>query len=303
MNSRKYGALLFTIICFLEIFSAFGQERLIKPGDAIEIAVYGQDQLSKTVVVKPEGRVDYPALEQIPIDGLTLQRFRDVLISQISRYLDRTPLITVRFAETYPINVTVLGQVSKPGKYEVSSAVNLQSIFAEAGGLTAGAQLSRVKLLRLQGNDSVNQIINLDKFYLEGKIADLPKIQDGDTIVVPGNPLATTVKVLGGVMRPGTYEVALGGSLLDIIYMAGGPADDADLGGIRLFSIAGQNSRELRVDIEDLSDSDKLKTIPMVTPGDVVIVPQKAVTWRKFMNVMRDATLFATLYYLVWRAR
>jgi len=60
-----------------------GQDRLIKPGDAIEIIVPQTKELSQTVVVKQDGSVDFPGLQGLPIDGVTLQRFKEVLSNQL----------------------------------------------------------------------------------------------------------------------------------------------------------------------------------------------------------------------------
>ena len=288
---------LLTLVLFAK--NGFSQERPIKPGDAIEIEVFGQPDMSRILVVRTNGTVNYPFLEGIPVDGLTLQRFQDILVGQLSRYMERTPLVTVRFTGAYPITVKVSGQVAMPGIYQMDKTSSFQGAFFAAGGLTPGARLSKIKLIRVQGGKRINDEVNLEKFYMEGDVTYLPELKDGDTIVVPGNPLATTVKVLGGVVSPGSYEVTFGASVLDVIFMAGGPSEDANLSKIKVISLIGQNVQEVRVNIRDLSKSQTLKAIPIVVPGDVVYVPQKGLTWGKFMKVMRDITTFATLGFLI----
>jgi len=302
MNCRSLSRNLALLTLVLFAMNGFSQERKIKPGDAMEIVVYGQEELSQTVVVRSDGTINYPFVEGIPIDDLTVRRFQQILVSQLSTYIERTPLVTVRFTKTYPISVTVSGQVVRPGIYQLSSNSTCQSAIEAAGGLTPGAQLSRVKITRVEEGRRINHEVNLEKFYLDGDIYYLPKLQAGDTVVVPGNPLATTVKVLGGVIRPGSYEVSFGTSLLDVIFLAGGPSNDANLGKVRLISLRGQNAREVRINIKNISKSEDIRSIPLVVAGDVVFVPQKSITWRKFINFMRDLVIFATLFYLIDQA-
>ncbi len=151
MSDMKNLALLIVAISLASPWEALGQDRRIKPGDVIEIAVSGHAELSRTAVVDLEGRLDYPFLDGLPVDNITLQRLREIVGAQLSRYMDQRPLVTARFTEGYPIKVTVLGQVAKPGTYPILNTTTFQGAVSEAGGFTAGAQLSEVKLIRPEG--------------------------------------------------------------------------------------------------------------------------------------------------------
>ncbi|MDZ7262180.1 MAG: polysaccharide export protein [candidate division KSB1 bacterium] len=304
MSYFKTFAVLTILTCVLNPSGVPGQERKIQPGDALEIKIYEHEELSQAVTVSPEGTVDFPFLQGIPVDGITLERFQEILIAQLSRYMERRPLVVVRFTESYPIKVTVLGQVARPGLYSILNTTTLQGAIGAAGGFVPGAQLSQIKLIRQERGKANNQVVNMERFYLEGDPTCLPLLKDGDTIVVPGNPLATTLKVLGSVERPGSYEVSFRTSLMDVLFLAGGPTDEANLNDIKVVSLTGQNTREVRINIKDLMKSKNPETIPFVEPGDMVYVPQKTITWKKFVGVMRDITTFATLYIIIrWGRR
>lgn len=296
------------LIWLLPLWGAYGQERKIKPGDVIEIVVYENERLNQTIVVGPGGMVDSPLLKEIPIDDITLERFQEILVTQLSRYTERSPLVRVRFVESYAIKVTVLGQVAKPGVYTIQSAATLQGAIGEAGGITTGAQLSQVKLIRsehaeasapVMNNGASTQVVNMEKFYLEGNPSHLPMLKDGDTIVVPGDPLITSVKVVGSVQKPGSYGVPLRASVWDVIYLAGGPTEEANLNAVKVISRTGQGLREQRLNIKELAKTKNAEEILSVFPGDVVYVPQKGLTWKKFVSVARDVTTFATLYIII----
>jgi len=272
------------------------QERTIKPGDAIEIIVYDHEKLCQIVTVSNEGTVDYPTLEGFPVDGITLQRFQEILVTQLSRYMTEPPLIKTRFSEKYPIKVSIMGLVANPDSYTLFNTTTLQKAIQSAGGLISGAQLSKIKINRKNGS---TQIVNMEAFYLTADPATLPVLKDGDTIIVPGNPLAKTVKVLGSVERPGSYEISFQTSLLDVIYMAGGPSNDANLNGTRIVSFVEQDVREVRINFKDLLKSKAFQSIPNVMPGDVIYIPEKTITWSKFVEFIRDVSTFAVLYYFI----
>ena len=294
---------IFKLICIGLLVispSLYSQERLIKPGDAIEVIIPQHVELSRTIVVESDGTVDFPALQGLPVDGITLQRFKEILVAQLSRYMESTPLVMVRFSESYPLKVNVLGQVAIPGLYQIANTATLQGAIGAAGGFIPGAQLSKIRLIRTVNGEKVEQVVNMEQFYLRGDPAALPPLKNEDTIVVPGNPLATNVKVLGGVKNPGSYEIFFQTTLLDILFLAGGPTDDANLKKIKIVSLSGEEAREVSIRIKDLIKTNNFKLVPIVVPGDVVYVPEKKVSWRKFLNVVRDLTIFATLYYLIF---
>ncbi|MCG3118834.1 MAG: hypothetical protein ALAOOOJD_01109 [bacterium] len=303
MSYFKYFALPLVWFCLLPARETAGQERKIKPGDVIEIVVAEHAELNQNVLVNPEGKMDYPFLEGVPVDGLTASRLRELLVNQLSRALETRPIVVVRFVESYPIAVTVLGHVAKPGNYTLRNTSTLQSAISEAGGFVPGALLSQLKLIRKEGQLVNNQTVNLEMFYLKGDLNSLPLLKDGDTIVVPGNPLTATVKVLGSVQKPGSFDVAFRMSLLDVIALAGGTTDQANLHQVKVISLGGQNAGETRViNVENLLQAASLKSIPVVAPGDVVYVPKSKNHLGKFVGVLRDLSAFATLYILISRS-
>ncbi len=302
--SRLKSFLSFIILTNIIVPPAIlGQEqKKIQPGDAIQIVVHNYAELSQTVVVSQAGTVDFPFIQELPVEGMSLQRFREILMAQMSRYTEKSPLITVRFTETYPVKVTVLGQVARPGIYLVPNTLTLQGAIGQAGGFIPGAQLSQIKLIRgegTNGTNGANQVVNMEKFYLEGDPKSLPALKEGDTIVVPGNPMATSVKVLGSVVRPGSYEVFFRNSLLDVLFMAGGPTNDANMNNVKVLSPQGEEAKEARININELIKSNNLAAVPLVVPGDVVYVPQRTFTWRKFVGAVRDLSIFASLYLII----
>jgi protein involved in polysaccharide export with SLBB domain len=253
VSSLKYVTLLTVFIAGFGLLPAaqvLCQERRIKPGDVIEIVVSGHEELSRSVLVNPEGKIDYPFLEGVPIDGLTLSRLRELLATQLSRSLEVRPFVTVRFAESNPLAVTVLGYVDRPGVYPLRGTSTRQSTNGETEGFMPHAQGAQIKLIRVE--------------------------------------------------KPGDSEVMLRMSLLDVIALAGGATDQADLGRVKVIPLSGQNGRETRnIDVANLLQRQKPRSIPLVAPGDVVYVPKLNNVSGKLVTVLRDIATFATLYILI----
>ena len=284
---------------------AIAQETKIKSGDVIEITVFEHQSLNQYVTVSPKGTINFLFLEELLVADLTLQEVQKILVAQLRGYMDQRPLIRVRLAESYPIKVIVLGQVARPGVHTIINISTLQGAIAEAGGFIPGAQIDRIKLIK-KGRRSkiINHIVDMEKFYHEGDLSDLPILEDGDTIFVPGVPLTATIKVLGGVEKPGSYNVSFRTNLLDAIYMAGGPTDRANLNKVKVFSPALKTNQQVRVNVNYFLNSENFKNIPLVQPGDIIHVPSKIVTWRNFINLVRDATAIGMLYVIIrWGRR
>jgi len=294
--------LILVIVGILTYTYAPCQTQRIQKGSIIEIRVYGHEELSRTVMVEPDGTVDFPLISNIPIEGFSLDDLREILRAQVSKYIGERPIISVRFSQTMNVGVTVLGQVVIPGEYLVAKRATVQGAITRAGGTTPRAQLDKVKLIRNRLDSTQTLMVDLNQFYIEGDPNLLPSLEDGDIIVVPGLPGTYDVKVIGEVKTPGSYQTFIGANILDALYMAGGPTEKAALDKARLVSPLHNEAREIQVDIENFLRSDKVTHLPELRPGDIIYVPQKKSFWKSFFSVLRDASAILTpialiLYY------
>jgi polysaccharide export outer membrane protein len=298
----RHTAGILALFILLGAGLAFGQKDRIRKGDILEINVYQHPDLSKSVIVQASGFVDYPLVSNIPVDGLTLDELRSLLNVQIAKYIGENPIITVWFAQTLLIHVTVLGQVTKPGEYAVPKNATIQGAIAQAGGLTPRAELDSLWIIRklTHGEDTIS--VNLARFFQTADLRLLPGLEEGDVIFVPGTPGSNDVKVMGAVRLPGSYTVYLGATVLDVIFMAGGPIEKkANLKRVRLVSPSNAAAREVELNIDDLlkGKGNSLESNPAVQPGDVVYVPERSFS---FIETLKTVTSILTpiallLYY------
>ena len=294
-----------TIILFsvLLLFTANApaQDRKIEAGDDIEIIVYGHQELSRVVRVSDKGTIDFPFMQSLPVDGLSLERLKEILVAQLSRYLDTYPVVTVSLKEDQTMDVSVLGMVNKPGIVRVPEKTTLQAAIAAAGGLVPGARYTEITLMRRQEGQVVRQQYNLEEFLLKGELKENPVLQTDDVIMITGNPVFSQVKVVGQVNSPGTFDAYSGATVLDMILMAGGPTEDADLSRVRYVSPSRKRSVEFNLDMEKILTSADVYNLPAVKAGDVIAIPKKKNYWSIAINAIRDVSYVALAVYYIAR--
>jgi len=279
----------------------FSQDRKIAAGDAIEIVVYGHQELSRTVQVGANGAIDFPFMQNLPVDGLTLERLREIIVAQLSRYLDTYPVVTVNFSTKSTVSVHVAGMVKNPGILQVPVNSSLQGALAAAGGMLPGARAEAVQLRRTEAGRTTESVYDLELFLLEGDLKQNPALQEGDLVLVTGNPLLSTVKVIGAVNKPGAFAEYRGATVLDMLLQAGGPTVKADLGKVRYISPSRKKAVDFKIDLDRYFTAGEAAQLPVVKPGDVIIVPEKGPgLWRNLLTIARDvSTIAIAVWYVV----
>lgn len=283
--------------------AVFGQARSIKPGDAIEIVVYGHQELSRVVNVNPQGTIDFPFLQSWPVNGLTLDDLREVIVAKLSRYLSATPLITVGFARSNTINISVLGMVQRPGIVQIPLYSTLQGALTAVGGFLPGARLDNVLIMRSENGKMASRSYDLTKFLRNNDFEQNPILEEADAIMVSGNPLLTSVKVVGAVRTPGQYNTHDGATVLEAVMQAGGPLEDADLSNVVLVSPNDKQSAEIKLNLKKAIKNRDLTGVPIVKQDDIIFVRRRTSIWRLALSAIRDASTIALAVYYVTRIR
>jgi polysaccharide export outer membrane protein len=125
-------------------------EYVIGPADVLEVAVWQNTLLSRTVPVRPDGKISLPVINDVQAAGLTPTELQSFLIKALAGYI-QTPEVSVIVREVHSFNVSVLGHVKTPGRYELTSRVTVLEALAMAGGLTEYADRGRIVILRRSG--------------------------------------------------------------------------------------------------------------------------------------------------------
>lgn len=154
------------------------------PGDVFTLEVVGEKDLPKEYQVASDGTVDFPYVHRIEVQGLepqeVAQRVRQQLMQQ--RILT-DPSVIVSVKEYNSKKVTVLGQVRKPGSFQLTPGMTLVQAISDAGGLNAIANGDRVNLTRKERGRAATTVVLSFDAITEGRSPDIP-LQAGDQIYV-----------------------------------------------------------------------------------------------------------------------
>ena len=159
-------------------------EYRIGPEDALQIVVWKNEAISKTVPVRPDGMISLPLLHDIQAAGLTPMELQDLLVKRLSEYMS-TPEVTVIISEVRSFKVSVIGEVQKPARYELKSRTTVLDVLALAGGLNEFAARNRIVVLRSEGNTLRRLPFNYNKVTSAGGEHENFYLQPRDIVLVP----------------------------------------------------------------------------------------------------------------------
>src|ERR1700704_602132 len=108
---------------------------VIGPEDVLDIAVWGNTDVTRTVPVRPDGKISLPLLNDVQAAGFTPMQLRATLAGSLARFMS-APMLSVIVREVHSLKVTVIGEVKTPGRYEVRSRATVLDVLAMAGGLS-----------------------------------------------------------------------------------------------------------------------------------------------------------------------
>ena len=157
-------------------------EYRIGPEDVLQILVWKNEAMSRSVTVRPDGKISLALLNDIQASGLTALELREVVTKKLAEYIP-TPEISVIVAEVRSFKVSVIGEVTRPGRFELKSWTTALDALALAGGFTQFAARSKVVILHPEGTTMKRIPFNYNKvaageqenFYL----------RNGDIVLVP----------------------------------------------------------------------------------------------------------------------
>ena len=173
-----------------EANSANMKQFLLGPEDVLEIAVWKSEELTqKEVVVRPDGKIGVPLIGDVEASGRTADELANHIAGLLKKYKDN-PSVSVKVREVNSYYVYVLGDVAKPGKYQLKSQATVLQALAMAGGFTMYAGKNGMQVRRtVVGQDGISKEFTIPSGYDElmsgnGAIKDFV-LKTGDLVVVP----------------------------------------------------------------------------------------------------------------------
>lgn len=162
----------------------------INPGDEVEVYVWGEERLQRTVKVLPDGTFSFPLVGQInALNKLPRDIEAEVARGLKPQYRDSVPQVTVSVRAPTGLQFSVAGKVKSPGAFTPGRYVNVLEALTMAGGPAEFADVGGVTILRKSGGGLTAIKVRLSD-VLKGNpsqrdLAGLPQLESGDTVIVP----------------------------------------------------------------------------------------------------------------------
>lgn len=239
----------------------------IKAGDVLQVIIWNESDRPIETTVSTDGRASLPGIGILSVANMTTEELR----AEIMRKLKETmvnPRVSVYLRQLAPDpanRIYVLGEVAKPGWYELQPGMRLLDVIWLAGGQTQAADLSQVKVFDPKTG---TRSVDVQKIMDTGDMSLNSPLGPNTVLMVPESK--NEVVVVGYVGRPGTYRFKKGERLSDAVSAAGGPTLESDLKNATLT----RRSQATPVDLEAILREGKLAGNVELEPGDVIHIPQ-----------------------------
>lgn len=160
------------------------EKYLLGPEDAIEISVWKEPDLTKQLVVRPDGKITYPLIGEVQAAGVTVKQLQEEILKRLEKYVtDAHVTVILLKAQNYKVYVT--GKVNKPGEFIIGKPVNVMQAIAMAGGLTPFASPGSIMVLRHTGGKEEIFPFNYKAVSRGSSLEQNRILLPGDVVVVP----------------------------------------------------------------------------------------------------------------------
>ena len=156
----------------------------IGPEDIIDIVVWNNAALSRTVAVRPDGMISLPLLNDVPAAGLTPLEVKELVRTKLADFIE-APEVSAIVKEIRSSRVSVVGEVKTPGRYELKGRTTVLELLAWAGGITEFGSRTRIVILRGTGSATQRIPFNYNKALSANRAQANILLEPGDVVVVP----------------------------------------------------------------------------------------------------------------------
>jgi polysaccharide export outer membrane protein len=160
------------------------EDYVIGPDDVLTVTFWREKDLSTDVVVRPDGKITLPLLNDISAAGLTPDQLRERILGEAARYLeDPAPSVVVKGINSRKVFIT--GEVAKPGPYLLTAPTSVLQLIAMAGGLQEFAQKKDIMVVRSENGRQITFPFDYAAVARRKNLQQNILLRPGDTVVVP----------------------------------------------------------------------------------------------------------------------
>jgi polysaccharide export outer membrane protein len=190
-SARRGLALAVFLLALIAGLAARAQETAdyrFNPGDVVRISVWREEVLDRQALVQPDGTISFPLAGQVAAAGRTAAMVQEEIARRLDQYIPDA-VVTVELLEPRGNKIYVIGEVNRPGEYQLGRPITVVQAISLAGGFTPFAGTGKIRILRKRG--AVETVIPFDYGRLEGgsNLEANIELEAGDTVIVPGGSL------------------------------------------------------------------------------------------------------------------
>ena len=167
-----------------EAVSSFGPEYVIGPGDILDVSVWKEEALTKSVVVLPDGMISFPLIGEVKAANRTLSDLKQELLIRLTKYAPKEE-VNLEVKQVNSMLVYVIGRVNQPGRFVLNTNIDVLQALSIAGGLNPFAKRTQIKVFRKDGEKTTILRFNYDEVTDGEKLGQNVTLKRGDVIVVP----------------------------------------------------------------------------------------------------------------------
>jgi len=156
----------------------------VQPNDVLEIYVWKDQNLTRKVVVRPDGRISFPLIQDMQVAGLNPEAIKSEIEKKLKEYID-APNVTVIVEAIQSYRVFVTGKVAKPGVYTAEKPISVLQALALSGGFQDFANPAEMVIIRNTGEDTILFRFNYVEAVRGKNFNQNILLKSGDVIVVP----------------------------------------------------------------------------------------------------------------------
>ena len=160
------------------------EDYIIGQGDVLEVFVWRNEQLSRQVTVRPDGKISLPLIQDLQAEGLTALQLRDQITRKFKQYV-QNPTVAVIVSQINSYKISVLGKVAQPGVYAITTRTTFLEAISMAGGFTEWANQKKITVITNRGGQKKKLRINYKKIISGKDPSQNIMLERGDTIIVP----------------------------------------------------------------------------------------------------------------------
>jgi len=245
----------------------------VGPQDLITISVFDVPELNITVRIEEDGSITLPLLGRVQAEGSTRFQLEKKLAEELEKKYLKNAQVTVFIKEYQSKMISIIGEVVKPGNFELLGKQSLLQVVSLAGGFKETAAGEVIILRQFKDGKNRHLSIKLEDLMIKGD-ADLNiPLRPGDIVNVPAEQFFD-IYVFGQVKNPGRLQVKKDGAitLLKAIAQAGGFSDRARKGAVTITRRIDGKDMKTRVNVKKILDG-KIPDI-VLQNNDIVHVPE-----------------------------